>query len=83
MAKYVCLRTVDFDGGIKNSGKKFVPGMIHVGDEPKCGKGVSLLKSEDYRNRKGKMVAVGPAFELIPEPKKKTKKKKASKGKDK
>ena len=81
MAKYMCLRAVDFDGGTKNSGMKFVPGMIHIGDEPKCGKGTSLCKPETYGTKRGK-VEVGPAFELVKEPKKvEPKKKKATKGK--
>lgn len=83
MARYRCLRTVDFDGGRKNSGKKFVPGMVHVGDEPKCGKGTSLLEAKSYYNKKGKKVEIPPAFELIaePKPKKTAVKKKTTKKK--
>ena len=76
MARYRCLRQLDMR--TKRLGKLFMPGMIHVGDVPRCGKGTDLTKPSHYMSKKGK-VEVSPIFELIPEPK--PKKKKAQKGK--
>ncbi len=78
MARYICLRKVDTR--TKQAGKVFLPGMIHEGDVPMCGKGTDLTKPSSYMSKKGP-VEVSPIFELIPEPKTKPKKKKAAKGK--